>query len=62
MYIYILYFFVCSILKHQLNTNILGKKLLNSLEFFFVQCQGYKNYCKVVKGVRKLFKLFLVLL
>ena len=34
------------------------KKLLNSLDFFFVQCQGYENYCKVVKGVRKLFELF----
>ena len=34
------------------------KKLLNSLEFFFVQCQGYENYCKVVKGVQKLFELF----
>ena len=40
------------ICKHNL------KKLLNSLEFVFVQCQGYENYCKVVKGVRKLFELF----
>ena len=32
------------IFKHNL------KKLLNSLEFlFFVQCQWYGNYCKVVK-------------
>ena len=34
------------------------KKLLNSLEFFFVQCQGYENYGKVVKGVQKLLELF----
>ena len=40
------------IFKHNL------KKLLNSLEFFFVQCQGYENYYKIVKGVRKLFELF----
>ena len=37
------------IFKHDLKT------LLNSLEFFFVQCQGYENYCKVVKRVQKLF-------
>ena len=40
------------IFKHNL------KKLLNSLEFCFVQRQGYENYCKVVKGVQKLFELF----
>ena len=34
------------------------KKLLNSLEFFFVQSQGYENYCRAVKGVRKLFEQF----
>ena len=39
------------IFKHNL------KNLLNSLEFCFVQYQGYKNYCKVVKGVRKLVEL-----
>ena len=33
------------------------KKLLNS-GFFCVQCRGYKNYCKVVKGVRKMFVQF----
>ena len=87
-----MYFFVCSILKHQPNADILdenvlvflmlfqchqesaqfyivlillniifkhnSKKLLNSLEFVFVQCQGYENYCKVLKGVQKLFELF----
>ena len=40
------------IFKHNL------KKLLNSLEFSFVQRQGYENYCKVVKGVQKHFELF----
>ena len=40
------------ILKHNL------KKLLKSLEYFFVQCQRYETYCKVVKEVRKLFELF----
>ena len=40
------------ILKHNF------KKLLNSFGIFFVQCQGYENYCKVVKGARKLFELF----
>ena len=40
------------IFKYNLN------KLLNSLEFFFVLCQGYENYCKVTKGLRKLFELF----
>ena len=41
------------ILKHNF------KKLLNSLgTLFFVQCQGYENYRKVVKGAQKLFKLF----
>ena len=40
------------IFKHNL------QKLSNSLEFFFfVQYQDYENYCKVVKGVRKLFEL-----
>ena len=34
------------------------KKLLNSLELFFAQCQGYENYCKFVKGARKLFEQF----
>ena len=38
------------ILKHNL------KKLLD-----FVQCQGYVNYYKVVKGVRKIFELYLAL-
>ena len=41
------------ILKHDF------KKLLNSLEtLVFVQCQGYENYRKVVKGAQKLFELF----
>ena len=41
------------ILKHNF------KKLLNSLETLaFVQCQGYENYRKVVKGAQKLFELF----
>ena len=40
------------IFKHNL------KKLLNSVELLFVQRQGYKNNCKVVKVVRKLFVLF----
>ena len=41
------------ILKHNF------KKLLISLHFFFFfQCQEYQNYCKVVKGVRKLFEIF----
>ena len=40
------------IFKHNL------KKLLTSFEFFFVQCQGYEDYCKAVKEVRKLFELF----
>ena len=44
------------IFKHNL------KKLLNSLEFLFVQCQGYENYCKIVKGVRKRFEQFPALL
>ena len=43
--------FLNIIFKHNL------KKLLNSLEFFFVQCQSYESYWKVVKGVRKLFQL-----
>ena len=34
------------------------KKLLKLVGIFFVQCQGYENYCKVVKGVRKLFRRF----
>ena len=40
------------IFKHNL------KKLLKSFGIFFVQCQGYENYCKVVEGVQKLFRLF----
>ena len=39
------------------SSNIILKKLLNS-GFFCVQCRGYKNYCKVVKGVRKIFVQF----
>ena len=34
------------------------KKLLNSFDFFLVQCQGYEIYGKVVEGVRKLLELF----
>ena len=34
------------------------KKTVKLLEISFVQCQGSENYCKVVKGVRKLFELF----
>ena len=34
------------------------KKTVKVFGIFFVQCQGYENYCKVVKGVRKLFRLF----
>ena len=34
------------------------KKLLNALEFSIVQCQGYKNYCKVVKGYQNLLSYF----
>ena len=40
------------IFKHNLN------KLSKFFQKFFVQCQGYENHCKVVKGVRKLFELF----
>ena len=45
-----------------LNINIIlkeiFKKLSNSLEtLFFVQCQGYENYRKGVKGAQKLFEL-----
>ena len=40
------------IFKHNL------KKLLNSFEFFFVQCQGYENYCKVVKGYENFLSYF----
>ena len=34
------------------------KKTVKVFGIFFVQCQTYENYCKVVKGVRKLFRLF----
>ena len=34
------------------------KKLLKFFEIFFVQCQGYENYSKVVKGVQKLLDKF----
>ena len=34
------------------------KKTVKLFRIFFVQCQGYLNYCKVVKGVQNLFELF----
>ena len=34
------------------------KKIVKLFGFFFVQSQGQENYCKFVKGVRKLFELF----
>ena len=50
-------FYIVSVLlniifKHNLN------KLFKLFGIFFVQCQGYENHCKVVKGVWKLFVLF----
>ena len=40
--------------------NIIFKHNLKTVKLFgifFVQCQRYKNYCKVIKGVQELFEL-----
>ena len=44
------------IVKYHFKHNL--KKLLNSLEFFFVQFQGYEDYCKVVKGYENFLNYF----